>query len=316
MRWKSMLAAFAVMGLAGTPALAQQDVVIGSSSVGGSYYLYAGGLSTYLTEKNPKVKATARTTRGSVENVRLLDRGTLDFGFANGTVIAQHKAGDGQFKDAKSDKIRGIAVVDLSPTHFVAMKNSKIMKLEDLKGVRMSIGAAGSGGANTAMIVLDALGIRNDVKIQNLGFSESANNLRDGNLEAFSGGSALPMPAVVDLSTTHDIRLLSFSDQLMAELQKREPAMEIAIIPPKTYRGIDEPVQTIGNPSTLITHVGMSEEAVYEVTKTMLSEDNKKYMRSIYKAWDPTAGLELWKRIGVPLHPGAERAYREAGILK
>lgn len=311
-----MLAALAVMGIAGTPALAQQDVVIGSSSVGGSYYLYAGGLSTYLTEKNPKVKATARTTRGSVENVRLLDRGTLDFGFANGTVIAQHKSGDGQFKDAKSDKIRGIAVVDLSPTHFVTLKSSKIMKLQDLKGVRMSIGAAGSGGANTAMIVLDALGIRKDVRIQNLGFSESANNLRDGNLEAFSGGSALPMPAVVDLSTTHDIRLLSFDDKLMAELQSREPAMEVAIIPPKTYRGIDEPIQTIGNPSTMITHAGMSEEAVYEITKTMLSDDNKKYMRSIYKAWDPAPGLELWKRIGVPLHPGAERAYREAGILK
>lgn len=303
------------LAFASAPALAA-DIVVGSSAVGGSYNLYAGGLATYLTENVDGIEATARTTRGSVENVRLLDRGELDFGFANGTVLAQQRAGENQFEAAQSDRIRGIAVIDLSPTHFVTLESSDIMTPQDLVGKRVSIGAAGSGGANTAMIVLDALGIGDEVEIQNLGFSESANNLRDGNLEAFSGGSALPMPAVVDLSTTHDIRLLSFDEAFLAGLQEDEPAMEIARIPAGTYAGVDEEVVTMGNPSAFITHDGMDEEVVYQVTRALIAEDNRQYMRAVYSAWDPAPGAELWQRIGVPLHPGAERAYREAGLIK
>jgi hypothetical protein len=302
--------------VAAAPAAHAEDVTIGADTVGGSYYLYAGGLASYLTEKNPTVQGTARTTRGSVENVRLLDRDGLDFGLANASVVGQQQVGYGQFKDAKSDKIRGIAVLDLSPTHVVTLANSGIKTLMDLKGKRVSIGAAGSGGANTARTVLTALGIINDVKIQTLGFSESANNLRDGNLDAFFGGSGLPMPAVVDLATGHDIRLLTFDDAFLAKLQSEVPAIEITTIPGKTYRGVEYDVKTIGIPSTLVTRANMNDEAAYQVAKTLLSPDNKKYMQSIYKAWDPNPGFDLWKRIHVPLHPGAEKAYREAGLLK
>lgn len=307
-------AAAAALLLAMGPARAA-DVVIGSSAVGGSYNLYAGGLASYLTERNPNVQATARTTRGSVENVRLLDRAALDFGFANGTVVAQQRAGTGQFEDATSDRIRGIAVIDLSPSHWVSLARHQITSMEDLRGKRVSIGAAGSGGANTAMMMLTAAGIADDVRIQNLGFSESATNLRDGNLEAFAGGSALPMPAVVDLSTSHDITLISFPLDYLERLQANEPAMEITVIPAGTYRGVDDPITTVGNPSMLLTHADMPDDVVYEIAKTLTLEDNKAYMRAIYSAWDPNPGVAAWERIGVPLHPGAERAYREAGLI-
>lgn len=314
MTTRTLAAALAAAVLSAAP-LGAADIVIGSSAPGGSYNLYAGGLSTYLTETVEGLDATARTTRGSVENARLLDRGEIDFGFANGTVLAQQRAGQFQFAEAQSDRIRGVALIDLSPTHWVALEGSGIATPQDLVGRRVSIGAAGSGGANTAMIVLEALGIADKVEIQNLGFSESANNLRDGNLEAFSGGSALPMPAVVDLSTTHNIRLISFDRAFLEGLQAQEPAMEIAIIPPGTYAGVDEEVVTMGNPSTLVTHEGMEEEVVYQVAKALIEEASKEYMRAVYRAWDPRPAPDLWTRIGVPLHPGAERAYREAGLI-
>ncbi|MCF3934780.1 TAXI family TRAP transporter solute-binding subunit [Acuticoccus sp. M5D2P5] len=298
------------------PAALATDIVIGSSSPGGSYNLYAGGLAAYLTENVEGVDATARTTRGSVENVRLLDRGDLDFAFANGTVLAQQKAGEFQFSDAQSDKIRGIALIDLSPTHWVTSADSPIEAPVDLAGKRVSIGAAGSGGANTAMMVLDTLELPEPVQVQNLGFSESANNLRDGNLEAFAGGSALPMPAVVDLSTTQDIRLLTFDEAFLEKLQERAPAMERAVIPAGTYRGVDTDIITMGNPSTLITREDMDEEIVYQLAKALITDENKEYMRAVYNAWEPEPAPGLWKRIGVPLHPGAERAYREAGLIE
>lgn len=308
---KLALAAAAAL-LAG--AAQSADVVIGSSAVGGSYYLYAGGLATYLSSKTPNIKATARTTRGSVENARLLDRKALDLAFINASVLYQQRSGSHQFKDAKSDRLRGIAMVDLAPTHVVTLASYNIKSLQDLRGKRVSIGAAGSGGANSALVVLSALGIRDDVRIQTLGFEESANNLRDGNLEAFMGGSALPMPAVIDLSTTQNIRLLSFEESFIRKLQASDAATEVTVIPANTYRGVDYRVTTIGHPSTLVTHADMPADTIYEITKVLLLPDNKKYMQTIYRAWDPEPGAALWKRIGVALHPGAERAYREAGV--
>ena len=310
------IGALACLAFALAPRAHAEDITIGADTVGGSYYLYAGGLASYLTEKNTTVKGTARTTRGSVENVRLLDRNELDFGLANASVVAQQKHGLNQFVKAKSDRIRGIAVLDLSPTHVVTLENSGIKSLMDLKGKRVSIGAAGSGGANNARTILRTLGILNDVKIQMLGFSESASNLRDGNVDAFFGGSGLPMPAVVDLSTSHKIRLINFDRSFLQKLQSEAPEIEITVIPANTYRSVDYDVTTVGTPSTLVTRENIGEKVAYEVAKTLLSNDNRKYMTSIYKAWNPNPGFDLWKRVGVPLHPGAEKAYREAGLIK
>jgi TRAP transporter TAXI family solute receptor len=292
------------------------DVVIGSSAVGGSYYLYAGGLASYLSSKTKNIQATARTTRGSVENARLLDRGGMELAFINAAVLYEQKNGLVQFKGAKSDRLRGVALVDLAPTHVVTLAASGVKSFSDLRGKRLSIGAAGSGGANNAMKVLDILGLREAINIQTLGFEESANNLRDGNLEAFMGGSALPMPAVLDLATTLNIRLLSFEESFIKKLQANDPATEITVIPPNTYRGVDYPVTTIGTPSTLVTHGEVPADVIYEITKVLLQPENRKYMQGIYRAWNPQPGVDLWKRIGVALHPGAARAYREAGLLK
>jgi TRAP transporter TAXI family solute receptor len=292
------------------------DVVIGSSAVGGSYYLYAGGLASYLTSKTKNIKATARTTRGSVENARLLDRGNMELAFINAAVLYEQKNGVNQFKGAKSDRLRGVALVDLAPTHVVTLAASGIKDFSDLRGKRLSIGAAGSGGANNAMKVLNILGLREAINIQTLGFEESANNLRDGNLEAFMGGSALPMPAVLDLATTLNIRLLSFEESFIKKLQTSDPAIEITVIPPNTYRGVDYPVTTIGTPSTLVTHAEVPADVIYRITQVLLQPENRKYMQGIYRAWDPQPGGDLWKRIEVQLHAGAERAYREAGLLK
>ncbi len=294
----------------------ETNVIVGSSSVGGSYYLYAGGLSTFVNDHSDKLNATAQTTRGSVENVRLLDAGRLQFGFANGGVVYEQKEGSGQFEDASSDKIRGIATVDIAPLHFVAFAGGGVENLEDLPGKRVSIGAPGSGSANSTMNLFEAAQIVDKVEVQNLGFDESAANMRDGNLDAFSASSALPMPAVMDLAASRDIILLGIGDEVTARLREISPAYQPVTIPAGTYEGIDEDVKTIGVPSMFVTHADVPEDVVYEMVRTMFSEGAESYMRNIYNAWGPEPGAEAFADIGVPLHPGAERFYREQGLIK
>lgn len=317
MRKYLVLAALMAGTLWGTGAGAQQtDVIIGSSSVGGSYYLYAGGLSTYLNDNSETLRATAQTTRGSVENVRLLDAGRLQFGFANGGVVYEQKAGSGQFEGASSDKIRGIATIDIAPLHFVTFAGGNIKTLDDLPGKRVSVGAPGSGSANSTMNLFEAADLVDKVEVQNLGFDESAANMRDGNLDAFSASSAIPMPAVMDLAASRSIALLSISEEVIGRLREISPAYQPVTIPGGTYTGIDGDVLTIGVPSMFVTHADVPEDVVYEMVRVMFSDGAGTYMRNIYNAWAPEPGASAFADIGVPLHPGAERFYREQGWIK
>lgn len=307
------LAAGAV--LLATGAQAQQSVVIGSSSVGGSYYLYAGGLSTFVNENSDSLQATAQTTRGSVENARLLTAGRLDFGFANGGVVYEQNAGTGQFEGAAADNIRGVAVIDIAPLHVVTFADSGIETLPQLEGKQVSVGAPGSGTANTAANLFDAAGLTGKIDVQNLGFDESASNLRDGNLDAFTASSALPMPAVLDLSTSHDVRLLPIDDAVVSALRETAPAYQQVTIPAGTYAGIDADVSSIGVPSMLLTHDGVPEDVVYEFVSQMFADEAGAYMRTVYNAWNPEPGVAAFGDLGVPLHPGAARFYREMGLI-
>lgn len=314
---KSTFAALAVgTMLIATSAHAQQTAVIGSSSVGGSYYLYAGGLSTFINENSDTLQATAQTTRGSVENVRLLETGRLDFGFSNGGVVYQQSSGTGQFEDASSDRVRGVAVIDIAPLHVVAFANSAIETLAQLEGRRVSIGAPGSGTANTAGNLFEAANLTGKVNIQNFGFDESAANMRDGNLDAFTASSALPMPAVLDLSTSRNVRLVPIEDAVVDALREITPAYQQVTIPGGTYAGIDTDVSSIGVPSMLLTHEGVSEEVVYELVSQMFADEAGDYMRTVYNAWDPEPGVAAFADLDVPMHPGAERFYREMGLIQ
>ena len=188
-------------------------------------------------------------------------------------------------------------MIDTAPAHWVVLANSGIKAFADLKDKQVSIGAAGSGVANTAMTLLKVMGLFDKLKIKYLGCSESADNLRDGNLDAFAAGSALPMPAVVDISSRRKIRQLSVSPDTVKKMQKVSPATGLVTIPAGTYRGVDYDVTTIANPSTMMTHEGVPEAVVYEIVKHITTKDNRKYMQAIYRAWNPRAAPEMWKRI-------------------
>lgn len=309
--------AFVSILITGT-ALAQEktNVVIGSSSVGGSYYLYAGGLSTFVNQNSDSLDTTAQTTRGSVENARLLAAKRLDFGFANGGVVYEQNAGKGQFEGAAADNIRGIAAIDIAPLHVVTFAESGIIELSELEGKRVSVGAPGSGSANTTGNLLEAAGLTGKIDVRNLGFEESAANMRDGNLDAFSASSALPMPAVLDLSSSHDIRLINISTDVAGELRKISPAYQTVTIPGGTYAGVDTDVSSVGVPSMLITHADVPDDVVYELVSQMFAEEAGTYMRTVYNAWAPQPGKEAFADTGIELHPGAERFYREKGMIK
>lgn len=311
-----IFAALCFAALISSQAFAQTELLLGADNPGGSYYLYGGGLSTWINQNSKTLRLTSQTTRGSVENVRLLTAGRLSFGLANAVATYQSRVGVGQFKGQQTDKIRGIAVLDVAPLHVVTYPSTGIKTMADLAGKRVSIGAPGSGSATAAGVLFPILGLKGKVKTQNLGFSESSANLRDGNIDAFMAASALPTPAVVDLTSTHEVTLVPITKDVVNKLRKDNPPYTPVVIPANTYSGITKDVDTLGVASLLVARADVPDEAVYELVRQMYTSEALNYMKNVYRAWDPKPGEDFFSDIGVPLHPAALRFYKEKGMAK
>lgn len=305
-----------LFGLAAAPALAADTVVIGTSSPGGSYFLMGGALATAVNERTDAIVVTARTTGGSVENMRLLATNQIDVGMSNAAAVYNAVRAAGPFEGQPAvTNARGVATIEISPLHWVTRVASGITSFDDFGGKRVSVGAAGSGTAANAELSLEILGLLDSIRPQFLGFNESADSMRDGNTDVFAASSSVPMPAVSGLASTQRIRLIGYTEEQMAAHLEANPAYMAYTIPGGSYDGFDEPVLTFGVPSTIVVRDDVPDDVVYAFVMLMMREDTAAYMRTAYKTWDPSPAVELFEQIGVPLHPGAERAYRELGLL-
>jgi hypothetical protein len=302
---------FPVTGLTATI-----DLVVGTSSVGGSYYMYGGGISSYINKNLEGLNMTSRTTRGSVENCRLITSKAIDLAFINAVAAYERTNGLGGFKEEQAQDLRGIVIVDVAAHHWVTLKESGIKKMEDLKGKRVSIGAPGSGTADSSMHELTIYGLEDKLKIFRLGFSESSANLRDGHIDAFAVGSAPPVPAIIDLATMRNVVLLPMDDQIIDKLRAKNPPYTRYIVKAGTYKGVNVDVPVAGIPSCLFVHKDVPEEIIYRITKMIFRPDCIKYMKTVYVSWEPEAGEGFFKLISAPLHPGALKFYKEAGMVK
>lgn len=308
-----------VLGLAlvvaGTVAAAD-FITLGTSTVGGSYYLYGGGIASYFQNNMPSLMITAQTTRGSYENMRLIGN-RLNMAMANSQAVWERYNGTETFKAEGADKdIRGVMALDNAAYHWVVIEGKGINKIEDFVGKTISIGEAGSGSEAHAIMVLEAMGILDKVKLQRLGYGASATALRDGQIAGFVGASALPMPTVVDLASNRKIKLLPEGDDLIAKMLKTKPSYRKVTIPAGTYSGVNYPVTVLASVSMIVADRKVSDDVVYKFVKTLFTKDARAYMKNVYNAWDPDPADEVYARIGVPLHPGAVKYYKEAGLMK
>jgi len=208
----------AIAGIGAAMTLAQTAVaanlVLGTSSPGGSYFLMGGGLSTAITRDLDGIVLSTRTTAGSTTNMRMLGQknGGLDLGMANLGAVYNAVTATGKFKGKKPiTNVRAVMALTISPIHWVTLAKDNITSFADLKGKRVSLAKAGSGTAANADLVLRAVGIRDQVKARYLGFSEAGNALRDGNIDAFTVSSAVPVPVVTALAATRKVRLIPLS---------------------------------------------------------------------------------------------------------
>ena len=295
-------------------AHAQQFINVLTGGTSGVYYPLGVALSEIYGKGIEGSRAQVQATKASVENLNLLQQGRGEIGFSLGDSVKLAWEGDTEAGfPGKLDKLRGIAAIYPNYIQIVAAQASGIKTLADLKGKSLSVGAPASGTELDARAIFEAAGLsyKDLGRVEYLPFAESVELIKNRQLDATLQSAGLGVASIRDLATTQPINVVAVPP---ADVEKIGAPYISAIIPAGTYDGQAEDVPTAAVGNFLITHEGVSEETAYQMTKLLFeSLPQLVAAHAAAKAIDPQKALE---GMPVPLHPGAERYYKEAGILK
>nr|WP_298112186.1 TAXI family TRAP transporter solute-binding subunit [uncultured Pseudomonas sp.] len=310
----SLLAAAAAF-TASTAAIAAPTFInILTGGTSGVYYPIGVGLSQLYSNGIEGSKTSVQATKASVENLNLLQSGRGELALALGDSVADAWNGveDAGFK-APLKKIRAIAGTYPNYIQIVANKEAGINTLADLKGKRISVGAPKSGTELNARAIFKAAGLSYEdmAKVEFLPYAESVELIKNRQLDATLQSSGLGMAAIRDLAATLPINFVAIPADVVAAIGNT--AYQPATIPGGTYDGQDADVATVAVKNILVSHEGVSEETAYQMTKLMF--DNLDRLGNAHSAAKDIKLDGAAKDLPIPLHPGAERFYKEVGAL-
>ena len=293
----------------------QQFVNILTGGQSGVYYPMGVALSQIYAKSIPNVRATAQVTKASAENLNLLQAGRGELALALADSVSDAWKGEAEAGFPKKlDKLRGLSGTYSNYIQIVANADSGIKTLADLKGKRISVGAAKSGTELNARAIFKAAGLTyaDLAKVEYLPFGESVELIKNRQLDATLQSAGLGVASIRDLSTSVKIVVVPVPADVVAKVG--DAAYQTAVIPANTYTGQTQDVPTAAIPNFLVTHSGVSDELAYQMAKQMYEN-----IDTLYAAHNAAKAIKrenAIKGMPVPLHPGAERYYREVGLIK
>lgn len=320
-RHGAQIAALSAMLLFSASAMAQQNfVTIGTGGVTGVYYA-AGGAICRLLNKDRKthgIRCSVESTGGSAFNVNTIKEGELDFGMAQSDVQYNAYKGLESFKDggAHTD-LRAVFSIHPEPFTVLAHPNAGVTKFEDFKGKRFNVGNPGSGTRASMERLLGAMGwtLADFSLASELKADEHGPALCDGKIDGFFYGVGHPSANIQDPTTTCAAKLVPLTGEVVDKLVAENPYYAKAVIPGGLYANNLDDTETFGVLATLVTSAKVPDESVYQLTRAVF--ENFDEFKSLHPAF---ANLDPAKMVSegnsAPLHPGAEKYFKEKGWLK
>ncbi len=334
--FKSSFAALAIAGLlfAANVTAAQEMIFfrIGTGGAGGTYFPIGGLIAQAISNPPgsgktceqggscgvPGLVAIAQSTNASAHNVTAVNSGQMEAGLSGAATLYFAYHGKGKFEGKAKPKLRVIAKLYPEDMHLVMKKGMKLNGIKDLKGKRVGIAQAGSGTQIAVEMILDQHGVnRGNIDEAELNNSQSAERIADGHLDAYFYAAGTPVAAMIQLDNTKGMELYSFSDKEVSMVGEILPYYAHSSIPADTYAGVGYDVNTVAVNGILVTTIDQDEELIYQVTKALWNKNTRKLLDNGHakgKVIREETALDGIKGLNVPLHPGAARYYKEAGI--
>jgi len=295
---------------------AKKFVSIASGWVVGVYYPLAGAISNIAHKNLPDIKITVESSGASVANAKLIASGDADMAILQNDISFYALQGVKPMFDKPVANIRGITSLYQEHCQIQARKDAKIAAVTDLKGKRVCVGPLGSGTEQNAMQILEAYGMKFDdfAKVERLTATESSDYLKDGRIDAAFYSVGVGASGLMDTAMTVDCVIVPVDGSQRDALMKKYPFFTKALVPKGAYKGIEADVPTVAVMAILVARAEMEEAMAYQITKAIFEN-----LKDIERAHAKGKELKLETALtgmSVPLHPGAEKFFKEKGIVK
>ena len=327
------LCVLGAMAAAFSPRVSAQDIQffrIGTGSTAGTYFPVGGIIASAISSPPgsrdcerggscgvPGLVAVAQSTRGSVDNVRQIEEGGMESGFSQSDVAYWAYRGEELFLDGGPLKsLRAVANLYPETVHLVARTDSGIKSFADIRGKKISLDRPGSGTRVDAVLMLRAFGLEpGDLEVFSMASGAAADALREGEIDGFFFVAGTPATAVLELAESALIDLIPISGPAVDALLEQRPFFARQALPAGTYPGIGA-IDTLSVGAQWVVSETVPEETVYEITRALWHPSTRQLLDKGHPKGRQIVVEQALDGLGIPLHAGAERYYREAGVLK
>jgi uncharacterized protein len=281
--------------------------------MGGSWFPLGGAIAEIL---KTELGATIDVQPGAgITNVKAVEAGKTDIGFANAVSAADAIAGVEPFTEGKAKNVRHLMTLYDQVFQMAATEDSGIRSVADLKGKPITTQPTGNTGEQMTRHIMQAYGLKYEdmSRVDLVNYNDSVNLVKDRHAHFFSLVTTVPAPSLTELATARKMRVLGITDADLAKLKEINAGYVKVIIPKGSYEGQNEDVMTFGTYTHLIISAEMSDDQVYAITKALADNVNK--LGDVVSAMKGLDVKGMAADVGVPLHPGAEKYYKEVGAL-
>ncbi|WP_019505321.1 TAXI family TRAP transporter solute-binding subunit [Pleurocapsa sp. PCC 7319] len=297
-----------------------QSLILTTATTGGTYYPVGVAIATLISQETP-LKMNAIDSAGSAENIQLLKNQEADLAILQALFSEMAWSGKGQYEGQPEQQFRSITMLWPNVEHFIvkskAVETGNIQDLENYKGKAFSIGKRGSGTETSGKTILQGLGfdVESDFRPEHMGYSESAEAMQNGRIEAMNIPAGPPASAVSQTYASmgaDQITVLEFTPEQLNKINGVFPVWQPYTIEAGVYPNQQQPIQTIAQPNLLAVHPDIDSGTVYQITKTIY--ENLPKLKQFHQA---TQEMDLNAAISgltTPLHPGAIQYYQEKGL--
>lgn len=300
----------------GQTAQSPQELAIATASSGGAWFPIGAGMSEVIKQSVKGVQARVQTTGGGVENVKLVHDGKTEIGITISYLAYNGYNGIDPYKSKMQNICTLLSGLSTGVMQVVVPASSKIKSLADLKGKKVAVGPAGGGALTVLNDIFQEYGFKmSNITPSYVAYDEGVTMMTDGHIDAAVVYAAVPTPAIKTLATgTHAFRMLELEEKIQKTLLSKYPYYVPVTITKDIY-GTGSDVRVVGTPNITIVHSKLPNDLVYRIARAFFEPAGLEMIRNSH----PSArGLTLEKAAvaPVPLHPGAEKFYREKGVLK
>ncbi len=300
-----------------TSAIAAKRIVFGGGPAGGTFQVVANAIQTFDPVKASKdYRVKAQSSAGSVENLRKVNKGKMQFGVVYSGHVYLGRNGRLKNDTKKYEDVLAVAFLYGAPAQLVVKKGSGIKSTKDLEGKKVGVGNAGSGAFANCELFFTHLGIWDKIERNAMGYNDAAGAFGNNQLDAFWLFTAFPSGAVIMAAQTNDIELVNLGkDATDSGFFDEYPYFSKLTVPAGTYKGVEEDVPSFQDSALWVANSKVADEIVYDLLSKIYTEEGLAWMRTQKKTFKDMAIKTGTNGIVTPLHPGAEKFWKDNGVL-